>query len=188
MWSPVACIYGWRSCRVELVREGNEGARMWFLLCLMSHNKERSAWKRCAAKQQHSTVTNLECRVSFRHCWLSLPCFFSLPLMPVRNFQAEKVRRRDAGADTHQMTGFREEAGGMSEWQITLLSVPRQPEQDCIPCLSCLCLCTQITPRNKRLQAQKWQQHSRQQRIRSVVLSALEDCLGSQCKPAQFSC
>lgn len=65
-------VYGWRSCRVELVREGNEGARMRFLICLMSHNRERWAWKHCAVKQQHSTVTNLECRVSFRHCWLSL--------------------------------------------------------------------------------------------------------------------
>ncbi len=45
--------------------------------------KRRSAWKRCAVKQQHSTVTNLECRVSFRRCWLSLPVSFS-QLMPVK--------------------------------------------------------------------------------------------------------
>lgn len=42
-----------------------------FFARLMSHNKARSAWERRAAKRQHSTVTNLECRVSFRHCWLS---------------------------------------------------------------------------------------------------------------------
>lgn len=48
-----------------------------FLYVWCHTTKSVSAWKHCAAEQQHSTVTNLECHVSFRHCWLLPPLSFS---------------------------------------------------------------------------------------------------------------
>lgn len=57
MWSPVACIR--LKGAAELVREGNEGVRVWFLICLMSHNKERSALEalRCETATQAQLQT-----------------------------------------------------------------------------------------------------------------------------------
>lgn len=68
-------VYGWRSCRVKLVRQGNEGAWMCFPICLMSHNKERQAQKHCAAKQQHSYRLGMPSQLS---AWLMTSPPFSL--------------------------------------------------------------------------------------------------------------
>lgn len=114
---------------------------MWYLVCLMSHNKERSAWKQRAAKQQqqHSYKLRMPCQLS---ALLTFPPPLSFSLMPLKNFQAAKMRRRDAGDDICQKTRFRKKRG----------------RKRLIVCPSCVSLsrpsrvlltCPPVTPLNK---------------------------------------
>ena len=115
-----------------------------------------------------STVTNLECLVSFRLYWLSLP---SLSLSVCahasqKNFQEEEVRGRDC------RSWYPSEDKRSSEWQ---------PAQDCIPRHYFLCEHTWITLLNvcqsMITNLKKWQRHSRQQLIMSAFIAALEKSL-----------
>lgn len=104
------------AAELNLFARGMKERECGFLICLMSHNKERSAWKHRAAKAatQHSYKLRMPCQLS---ALLTFPPL-SFSLVPVKNFQAEKMRRRDAGVDIRQKTGEKKkkrEEGGEEE-------------------------------------------------------------------------
>lgn len=140
MWSPVACIR-LKELQSWLVREGNEGARMWcFYMFDVAQQRALSLEALCCeTATQHSYKLRMPCQLS---ALLTSPPF-SFPLMPVKNFQAEKMRQKDSGVDILQKTqAARESRGRVSD---SLQSVHPMPAWAWLHPLS-LCVRTSIAP------------------------------------------
>lgn len=177
-------VYGWRSCRVELVREGNEGAQMRFLICLMSHNKAR--WSlgapRCETAAQHSYKLRMPCQLSgiadFPSFLLSLSCQSKTSRQRKwdrKMRQLMSVGRQDAEEKKREQR--------MSEWQLTVCPSHASLSMTA-SAVSCCLTHTRRNPARARAhigrpstqRPARWQ-HSRQQLIMSVFLAALEKSL-----------
>lgn len=119
-----------------------EGAAEWNLFAREMKERECAflyVWchttkPRSTVLRNSNTATDLECQVSFWHGWW-LPLPSPSLLTPITNFQAEKVRQRDAGVDPSHH--------GEGRWGIDSLSIQRRPRH------SCQWASTWLTPLNK---------------------------------------
>lgn len=104
MWSPVACIWLKElqslTCSRGEWRQANAVSYMFDVTQQRALSLEALC---CETTTQHSYKLRMPCQLS---ALLTFPPS-SFPLMPVKNFQAEKMRQKDAGVDVRRKTGRR---------------------------------------------------------------------------------